>query len=315
MDQVLSSWNEGQPKERIIKFVRNATDQESPNYLSPESRIAVFDNDGTLWSEKPTYFEGFFVLERLEELYRTNPEVQHQVEQNPAFKQLLQKNFTDLHLTQKEVLDLVLLTHTKNTQPEYNARVKKWAETARHPQTHNKFTDMVYQPMLELVRFLDENHFKIFIVTGGGVDFVRRALSETYGIPPEQIIGSSIKYQFIDKSTDNSTLFRKPELSSFNESDGKPENIQLHIGKVPVLAAGNTDGDAEMLKYANDNNRPGSSLQILIVHDDCEREYCYDKHPDSEKVLLQARTSNWIVVSMKNDFREIFPHRLAQRPD
>jgi hypothetical protein len=173
---------------------------------------------------------------------------------------------------------------------------------------------MAYKTMIELIRFLDDNQFKVFTVTGGGVDFVREALSQVYGIPHEQIIGSSIKYQYVNRSGINSTILREPELNSNNNYDGKPGNIQLHIGKVPVLAAGNTNGDAEILKYTYDNNnKPGKSLEIVILHDDCIREYCYVRQPDSERVLLEAEMSNWLVVSMKNDFREIYPEKEAER--
>jgi phosphoserine phosphatase len=311
-DQLLPSWNEGITKKRIIAFVENATDSRSPNYIPPEERIAVFDNDGTLWSEKPIYFEGFFILERLEELYKTNPQIRQQIQEKPEFEQLLKKNFTNLHLSMEDVLYLGSVTHANITTPEFNSLVERWAETAQHPQTHKRFVEMVYQPMIELIKYLNENRFKTFIVTAGGLDFVREALSEVYGIPNEQIIGSSIKYQYINKSAGNSTIFREPKLNSFDDSDAKPENIQLHIGKVPVLAAGNTNGDAEMLKYTDDNNKPGSSLEIVILHDDCVREYCYVKKPDSEQVLEEARNSNWVVVSMKADFREIYPEKQAE---
>lgn len=298
----LPTWNDGVIKQRIIEFVNNVTNPRNTNYyIPPEDRIAVFDNDGTMWSEKPIPFQGFFILDRLEELSKSNPEIK----QNPQVEQLLQKNFTNLQLSEKDVMSLALFTESNITQPQFNRMVEIWAKTAQHPQTHMKFVQMVYQPMTELVAFLKNNHFKVFIVSGGGIDFVREALSSVYGIPTDQIIGSSIKYQYINGTNPgNSTIFREQALDSFDNNEVKPENIQLHIGKVPVFAAGNSDGDLQMLTYTDDNNKRGKSLEILIHHDDAKREYSYDK--GAEKVLGEAQKRNWNVVSMKNDFLNIF---------
>jgi haloacid dehalogenase-like hydrolase len=300
----LSSWKDGETKQRIIEFVNNVTNPENTNYyIFPEDRIAVFDNDGTMWSEKPIPFQAFFLLDRLEELSKSNPEIK----QNPEIEQLLGKNFTNLQLSEKDVMSLALLTHSNITQPEFNNLVKMWAMTAQHPQTHKRFVEMVYQPMIELADFLKDNQFKTFIVSGGGVDFMREALSSVYGIPPEQIVGSSIKYRYINGTEQgNSTIYRKQELDSFDNNEVKPENIQLHIGKVPVFAAGNSDGDLQMFNYTDDNNNPGKSLEILVHHDDPVREYCYDK--GAENVLKEAQKRNWTVVSMKDDFKEMYPN-------
>jgi hypothetical protein len=300
----LPSWNQGVVKERIVNFVNNVTDPKGANYIPPEDRIGVFDNDGTLWAEKPTYFQVFFILDRLEELSKSNPEMK----QNPKLVQLLEKNFTNLQLNEEEIMSLALLTHSNITQPEFNNMIEKWAETAQHPQTQKRFVDMVYQPMIELIDFLKDNQFKTFIVSGGGVDFMREALSDVYGIPPDQIIGSSIEYNYIN-GTDgggNSTIVREPELVSLDDKEVKPENIQLHIGKVPVFAAGNSDGDLQMLTYTDDNNNPGKSLEILVHHDDGVREFAYDTR--AENVLKEAQSQNWTTVSMKDDFRIIYPN-------
>jgi phosphoserine phosphatase len=301
----LPSWNQGIVKARILNFVKNVTDPENTNYITPEDRIAVFDNDGTLWAEKPTYFQGFFVLDRLEELSKSNPEIRSR---NPQLQQLLlNKNLTNLQLSKKDVMSLVLLTHSNITQHEFNKMVQKWAETAHHPQTQKRFVQMVYKPMNELIDFLKNNHFKTFIVSGGGIDFVREALSKVYGIPHDQIIGSSIKFRYTNgRNGGNSTILREPELASFNEKEVKPENIQLHIGKVPVFAVGNSDGDLEMLRYTADNNSPGKSLELLIHHDDGVREYSYDTL--AENLLIEAQRQNWTIVSMKDDFRIIYPN-------
>jgi hypothetical protein len=312
INQVLPSWNQSIVKERIVNFVKNVTtNPESSNYVPPEDRIAVFDNDGTLWSEKPIPFEGYFALDRLESLSIANPNLK----QISPYKEFLQqKNITALkqqELTEKDVVDLITITHSNISQSEFNNIVTNWSQIAQHPQTQRLFVDMVYQPQLELIHFLKDNQFKVFIVSGGGVDFMRQALSSVYGIPPEQIIGSSGKYEFVDNTT-NSFIFRKPELNSFDNNEVKPENIQLHIGKVPVLAAGNSDGDLQMLTYTDDNNNNhGKSLEILIHHDDGVREYSYDK--GAENVLQEAKNRNWTIVSMKDDFVRIYPFENSTR--
>jgi phosphoglycolate phosphatase-like HAD superfamily hydrolase len=303
---LLPSWNEGDTKQTIINFVNNLTNPENPDYyIPPDRRIAVFDNDGTLWSEKPIPFEGYFALDRLENLSIANPNLK----QISPYKEFLQKNTTALkqELTEKDVVDLITITHSNISQSEFNNIVTNWSQIAQHPQTQRLFVNMVYQPQLELIDFLKDNQFKVFIVSGGGIDFMRQSLSSVYGIPPEQIIGSSGKYEFVDNTT-NSFIFRKPELNSYNIDYQKPVNIQLHIGKVPVIAVGNSDGDLQMLKYVDDNNdndEHGKALMVLIHHDDAVREYSYDK--GAENVLKEAQNRNWTIVDMKDDFREIYP--------
>jgi hypothetical protein len=219
----------------------------------------------------------------------------------------LQKNTTALkqELTEKDVVDLITITHTNISQSKFNNIVTNWSQIAQHPQTQKLFVNMVYQPQLELIDFLKDNQFKVFIVSGGGIDFMRQSLSSVYGIPPEQIIGSSGKYEFVDNTT-NSFIFQKPELNSFDNEYEKPVNVQLHIGKVPVIAVGNSDGDLQMLKYVDDNNNEnGKALMVLIHHDDAVREYSYDK--GAENVLKEAQYRNWTIVDMKDDFREIYP--------
>lgn len=231
-------------------------------------------------------------------------------------KKILNQNFSNLNeLTEKDIMNILLITHSNISQTEFNKMVTDWIQKARHLETNSLFVDMVYQPLLELIDFLNDNQFKIFIVSGGGLDFIRQALSSVYGIPPEQIIGSSIKYDYIDeintnKSTnvkynDTSLILRKAELNSFNNDYEKPVNIQLHIGKVSVIAVGNSDGDLQMLEYIFENNEIGQSLPILIHHDDEKREYSYDK--GAENVLKVAKENNWLIVSMDNEFKKIFP--------
>jgi haloacid dehalogenase-like hydrolase len=311
LDPLLPSWKDVTVKHNIIEFVQNVTDPENTDYyIPPEDRIAVFDNDGTLWSEKPIPFQGYFSIDRVPTVVAENPELKN----ISPFKEILAKNFTALKdMTEKEAMDLIVTTHSNISEIEFNNLVKKWAQNATHPETKMLFVDMVYQPMLELLHFLKTNQFKEFIVSGGGLDFIRESLSSVYGIPKDQIIGSSLKYKFVDEinNTNNdvndnkSFIFRQPVLDSFDNTYEKPANIALHIGKVPVIVAGNSDGDLQMLEYADDNNPKGKSLKILIHHDDPIREFSYDK--GAEKVLEESKKRNWNIVNMKDDFVTIFP--------
>ena len=210
------------------------------------------------------------MLHRVQELSKTNPEIEQEAQKNPEIKKLLENNFTDLKLSEKDIMYLAMTTEANITQPAFNIIVQKWAETAQHPQTHRKFVDMVYQPMLELINYLKAKDFKVFISSGRGIDFMRQALSKVYGIPPEQIIRSSLKYEYVNGNNSQvSTIFRESELDSDNNNAVKPANIQLPIGRIPVIAGGNSDGDLQMLTYTDDNNKQGKSLKLLIHHDDC----------------------------------------------
>jgi hypothetical protein len=307
----LPSWNDVTAKHNIIEFVQNVTNPENTEYyISPEDRIAVFDNDGTLWSEKPIPFQGYFAIDRVPTVVAKNSELKN----ISPFKEILANNLTALKgMTEKEAMDLIVTTHSNISEIEFNNLVKLWAQNATHPETKRLFVDMVYQPMLELLHFLRANQVKEFIVSGGGIDFMRESLSSIYEIPKDQIIGSSLKYKFVDKinNTNNdinnnkSFIFREPVLDSFDNTYEKPANIALHIGKVPVIVAGNSDGDLQMLEYSDDNNPTGKSLKVLIHHDDPIREFSYDK--GAEKVLEEAKKRNWNIVSMKDDFTIIFP--------
>lgn len=307
----LPSWKDVTAKHNIIEFVQNVTDSEKTNYyIPPEDRIAVFDNDGTLWSEKPIPFQGYFSIDRVPTVVAKNPDLKNV----SPFKEILANNLTALKdMTEKEAMELIAKTHSNISEIEFNNLVKIWTQNSTHPETKRLFVDMVYQPMLELLHFLKTKQFKEFIVSGGGIDFMREALSSIYEIPKDQIIGSSLKYTFIDEinNTNNdinnnkSFIFREPVLGSFDNTYEKPANIALHIGKVPVIVAGNSDGDLQMLEYADDNNPTGKSLKILIHHDDPKREFSYDK--GAEKVLEESKKRNWNIVSMKDDFATIFP--------
>jgi phosphoglycolate phosphatase-like HAD superfamily hydrolase len=299
----LPSWNDGKIKQTIISFIKNVTDPDNNNYVPVENRTATFDNDGTLWSEKPVYFQVYYVLD----LIKNNGTLQ----QIPVIKKVL-ANFTTnsndsqgTDITEKDVMDMVLSTVPNVPQIEYDGLIKQWIETARHPQTGKLFKNMVFKPMLELISYLEDNNFKVFIVTGGGIDFVRALSDSVYGVPPERVIGSNLKYVF--KQTTNGTyaIFHLPEIDKINDEYGKPENIALHSGQVPNIAVGNANGDLQMFQYANDNNIKGKSLILLVHHDDPLREYSYDKK--AEKVLEESKRNNWNIISMKDDFKDIYP--------
>ncbi len=307
----LPSWADNQLKQKIIEFIENITNpQKAEYYIAPEDRIAVFDNDGTLWSEKPIPFQAFFSMDRVPNVISKNPALKEKY----PFKEILAKNFSALKdITQNELMTLLVSTHSNMSQIEFDSLVNKWILNATHPQTKMLFVDMVYQPMLELLNFLRANQFKEFIVSGGGIDFIRSALSSVYDIPEYQIIGSSLKYKYVDNinwtnsyiNNNKSYIFKAPKIISLNDKYEKPANIALHIGKIPVIAVGNSDGDFQMLKYTDDNNDIRKSLEIIVHHDDPVREFMYDSH--AESVLDEAKKRNWSIVSMKNDFIDIYP--------
>lgn len=303
-DDPLPSWNDGMIKQTIISFVRNVTDPESVSYVPVENRTATFDNDGTLWSEKPVYFQVYYVLDAIK-----NNETLQQI---PVIKKVLANIATnssnvsqETDITEKYVVEMILLTIPNVPQLEYDRLIKQWIETATHPQTDMLFKNMIFKPMVELISYLEDNDFKVFIVTGGGIDFVRALSESVYGVPPERVIGSSLKYVF--KQTTNGTyaIFHLPEIDKFNDEYVKPENIAFHSGQIPIIAIGNANGDLQMFQYANDNNDKGKSLILLVHHDDPLREYSYDKK--AEKVLDESKRNNWNIISMKDDFKDIYP--------
>jgi phosphoglycolate phosphatase-like HAD superfamily hydrolase len=300
----LPSWNDGKIKKAIINFVRNVTDPESISYVSVENRTATFDNDGTLWSEKPVYFQVYYVLNTIK-----NNETLQQI---PVIKKVLANLTTNssnssqgVDITEKDVVDMILSTVPNIPQSEYDIQLKQWIETAVHPQTGKLFKNMIFKPMVELISYLKDNNFKVFIVTGGGIDFVRALSKSVYGVPPEQVIGSSLKYAFKQTTNGTYSIFHLPEIDKVNDEYGKPENIALHSGQIPIIAVGNANGDLQMFQYANDNNDNGKSLILLVHHDDPLREYSYDKK--AENVLEESKRNNWNIISMKDDFKEIYP--------
>ncbi|MCS5711296.1 haloacid dehalogenase-like hydrolase [Candidatus Berkiella aquae] len=300
----LPSWNDTQAKQRIIQFVKKVTDKNSADYVPPEERIAAFDNDGTLWAEKPVFFQIAFAFDRIKALAPEHPEWNNQ----QPFKAILENDHATLEkLGQKGILEILAVTHAGMTTTDFNNIVKEWIKTAKHPQKHVPYTDLVYQPMIELLEYLRANEFVTFIVSGGGVDFMRAWTEKSYGVPPQQVVGSSAKVKF-EMKDGKPILMRLPEIFFIDDKTGKPEGIHRHIGRQPIMAFGNSDGDFEMLEWTTlRSDRP--SLAMIVHHDDAEREWAYDRHDPLAKLdvaLDAAKKNNWTVISMKNDWKTIF---------
>jgi phosphoserine phosphatase len=307
----LESWKSGPTKDRIIQYVEAATKKGGPQYIPPVDRIAVLDNDGTLWSEKPLPVELSFTLDQVRRKAPQHPEWKKQ----QPFKAVLEKDreyFTSLSEDQKikQVLKLIAATHSQIPVRTFKNDVKQWFATSKDAKLQAFYTKRAYTPMLELLDYLREKEFKTYIVTGGDTDFVRAISQRTYGIPAEQVIGSQFQTRLEKKGGDLALIRGSKIVEPANNASGKPVNIQHIIGKVPVIAVGNSDGDLEMLQYAGTSDYP--SLQVLIHHDDSAREADYDK--GAEKILAEAKKRNWVTVSMKNDFSRVYeltPKQLA----
>jgi phosphoserine phosphatase len=297
----LPSWTDGTAKGRIIDFVARVTDDKGPDFVPARERIAVFDNDGTLWVEHPIPFQLMFAIDRAKTMMAADP----RLAAKPPFKALLGGEAPAIN--EQEIATLIAETHSGMTPEEFRKLAENWLSTARHPRFGRIPTACTYQPQLELLTYLRLNGFKLFIVTGGGVDFVRAFSDEAYGIPPEQVVGSSTKTEF-EVEGGKGQLTKLPELESFDNNAGKPININLHIGVRPILAFGNSDGDLQMLQYTAGDKGP--SLKLLVHHDDAEREYAYDRHTKVgrlDRALDEAERQDWVVVSMAKDWKTIFP--------
>jgi phosphoserine phosphatase len=300
----LSSWNEGPSKESILRFVEAVTADGGAELVPPLDRIAVFDNDGTLWSEKPYYFQLAFALDRIKALAPQHPEWQ---EQQP-FKAVLEDDLEGfLAGGMKAILDVLVVTHGGNTTDEFEQVVSDWIDSARHPRTGRLYTEMVYQPMLELLDYLRANDFQTYIVSGGGIEFMRAWVEDVYDIPPEQVIGSSIETKF-EMREDGPVLVRIPKVDFVDDNEGKPVGIHKFIGRRPILAFGNADGDHQMLQWTAAG--AGARFMGLVHHTDAEREWAYDR--DSlvgrlDKALDDAQEKGWTVVDMKREWQVIYP--------
>ena len=303
-DDPLPSWNAGPAKSAIVDFVGRITTEGSPQYVVPAKRIAVFDNDGTLWPENPVPFQLAFVLDELRRLAPEHPEWKT----NSHIQAALAGDVAKLKEEGSEALvQLLAGTHAGITTEQFNANVRQWMKTARHPRFHRPYNRLAYQPMLELLAYLRTNGFKTFIVSGGGADFMRAWAEETYGIPPEQVIGSigDVRFEIRDGRP---VLMRRPEIDFVDDKAGKPVGIHRFIGRRPIAAFGNSDGDLQMLQWTTIGQTP--SFGLLVHHTDAEREWAYDKAPSSSgklvDALAEASERGWIVVDMKKDWKTLF---------
>lgn len=300
----LASWQDSAPKKAITAFVAKVTTKDSPDFVPAAQRIAVFDNDGTLWSEQPMYFQAFFAFDRVKALAPQHPEWKDK----EPFASILKGDLkAALAGGEHALLELVIATHANTTTDEFDQAVSSWIATARHPQSGRLLTDMVYQPMLELLAFLRHHQFKTFIVSGGGIEFMRPWAERVYGIPPEQVIGSSIRTRY-ELRDGKPSLLRLPEINFIDDKAGKPVGIQQHIGRRPIMAFGNSDGDFEMLSWTTSGQGPRFGL--IVHHDDPTREFAYDRSSSIgrlDKALDAAPSNGWSVVSMKNDWLSIHP--------
>jgi phosphoglycolate phosphatase-like HAD superfamily hydrolase len=299
----LPSWNDGAAKTRIVEFVRAVSDQKSKDFVRPAERIAVFDNDGTLWSEQPLYVQFVFMLDQLKAAAPKHPEWQG----NPAFKALAAHDMAALaKLGQKPVLELLAVANSGMTVGEYDQSIRDWLKSARHPKYQKPYTELTYQPMRELLAYLRANGFRTFIVSGGSVEFMRPWAETAYGIPPEQVIGSQQEVKF-EMKDGKPVLTRGPNFEFVDDGPGKPVGIYRHIGKRPIAAFGNSDGDLQMLQVTAAGE--GRRLALIVHHDDATREAAYDRQSHIgrlDKALDEAKAGKWVVVSMKNDWMKIF---------
>lgn len=303
--EYLNSWNDNPlVKDRILSFLESVSNESSDQFIPSESRVAVFDNDGTLWAEQPLYFQLFFAMDRIKMMAEDHPEWKDQ----EPFESILNNNPEEaLKGGTKAILEVVMNTHSGMTSEEFRSVVKEWADTATNPVTQQRYIDMIYQPMQELINALEEHDFKVFIVSGGGVDFMRAWAPEVYGIPTERIIGSSIKMEYHSDSL-HPEIEKLAELDFIDDKEGKPIGIEKFIGKRPVVAVGNSDGDFQMLEWTTTAQRP--SLGILLHHTDSVREFAYD-HPSHighlQRGLNQADARGWIVIDMAQDWSSVWP--------
>jgi hypothetical protein len=303
----LPSWSAGSTKKAILEFVAAVTDENSKDFVQPDERIATFDNDGTLWSEKPLYFQLLFAIDRVRQLSSKHPEWKTQ----QPFRAILDNDMKALGASgEKGLLELIMATHAGMTTTEFEQIVLDWIGNATHPRFKRPYTDLVYQPMLELLAYLRANGFKTYIVSGGGIEFMRPWVGKVYGIPPEQVIGSSIKVKY-DLRNGRPMLVRLPEIDFIDDKAGKPVGIHKFIGRRPVAAFGNSDGDLQMLQWTAAGD--GERLMLLVHHTDAEREWAYDRESHVgrlDKAMNEALAKGWVVVDMKKDWKVIYPFQV-----
>jgi len=305
-DNPLPSWNDGAAKQSIVDFVGKVTKEGSPDFVPVAERIATFDNDGTLWVEQPIFTQMTFAIDEIIAKAPQHPEWR---EAEPFKSILAHDREAMLRFTIQDFEKLVAVTHSGMTVQQFQEIVKKWLAEAKHPRFKQPYTACVYQPMLELMRYLRANGFKTYIVTGGGQEFVRAFAGQTYGVPPEQVVGSMGKVKYEYDKEGKPELIKLPEVLLINDNTGKPEGINMIIGRRPQAAFGNSTGDQQMLEYAGAGN--GARLMMLVHHDDAKREYAYGAESKigtfSDALMAEANNKAWIVISMKDDWKTIFP--------
>jgi len=302
----LASWNDGPAKREILEFVAAVTDEGGAHYVEPAERIAVFDNDGTLWIEQPIYPQVVFIFDRVEELAAEHPEWRT----TQPFQALLEGDMEKVAASgQKGILEMAMATHADMTAAQFTRRVEDWIGSATHPRFGRLYSELVYQPQLELLSHLRAHGFKTFIVSGGGVEFMRPFTERVYGIPPAQVVGSSVKTEF-RLQDGKPVLVRLPELDFVDDKAGKPVGIYEHIGRRPILAFGNSDGDLQMLQYTTAGE--GRRLGLILHHTDAERGDAYDRESHVgrlDQALDRADASGWVLVDMKTDWNRVLPAR------
>ncbi|NTS33412.1 haloacid dehalogenase-like hydrolase [Phyllobacterium sp. BT25] len=300
----LSSWSDGDAKARIIDFVKAVTTEENADFVDLDNRIAVFDNDGTLWGEQPMYVQLAFVLDRVKALVPEHPEWQT----TEPFKSVLSGDLNGVAASgERGLVELVAATHAGMTSEEFSKIVADWIAKARHPKLDKPYTSLIFQPMLEVIDYLKQNGFKVFIVSGGGIEFMRPWTDKVYGIPAENVIGSSIKTKY-EVRDGKPVIIRLPEIDFIDDKAGKPVGINRFIGRQPIAAFGNSDGDFEMLEWTTSGS--GRRLGLLVHHDDGEREYAYDRKSHFGRLdrgLDEGPKRGWTIASMKTDWKSIYP--------
>jgi len=301
---VLPSWSEGPNRAAIVDFVSDVSDPANPDFIPEEQRIAVLDNDGTLWSEKPTYFQLLFILDRIRAMAPAHPEWRS----TQPFQAVLENDMAALAASGEHgLIELVAAAQTGMSMQAFEAQVRDWIAIARHPVSGRPYTEMVYQPMLELMDYLRDNGFDVYIVSGGGIDFLRVWAEEVYGVPPQNVVGSSIKLRYVGDNG-QPELLREPGMDFVNDKAGKPVGIQRHIGRRPVFAAGNSDGDFEMLEWTTSGG--ARRLGLIVHHTDAVREWAYDRDSTEgrlNRALDEAKARNWLLIDMARDWKVVFP--------
>jgi hypothetical protein len=300
----LPSWNDGKAKQAIVAFVEKVTKEGAPDFVPVAERVAVFDNDGTLWAEQPMYFQAFFIFDRIKQLAPQHPEWSAR----EPFASVLKGDVkAALAGGEKALLEMAMATHAGMTTEEFERIVSDWITTAKHPKTGKLYTEMVYQPMLEVLGYLRAKGFKTFIVSGGGIEFMRPWTEKVYGVPPEQVVGSSIKTKF-ELRDGKPVIVRLPDLNFIDDKAGKPVGIQQHIGRRPIMAFGNSDGDFQMLEWTTSGE--GLRFGLIVHHDDVEREWAYDRESHIGKLdqgLDEGAKRGWTILSMKGAWGTVFP--------